>query len=93
MVITEELGQLFQYFYFFFYIFENNKKNCSELIKILRLYGLASLFDFSSFHSRCEYKLTTNNWNDTSFSSYGGSSLFGSSVAGLILNYTKIGYE
>ena len=94
-VISEEYGSvvsimiLIIFLYISFRIIKNCFNQDNEFLKI-SLSGLTS-FNISNFYSCwCKYKFITNNRNDFTFLSYGGSSLIGSAIlAGLVLNYTK----
>ncbi len=95
-VITEEFGSIISIFLIFIFLyisFRIIKKTISELDKNLRvaLCGLASLLIFQAFiHIGVNTSLLPTTGMTLPFLSYGGSSLFGSSIlAGLILNYTK----
>jgi len=95
-VITEEFGSIISIFLIFIFLYISLriiKKTISELDKNLRvaLCGLASLLIFQAFiHIGVNTSLLPTTGMTLPFLSYGGSSLFGSSIlAGLILNYTK----
>ncbi len=95
-VISEEFGSIISIllvFIFLYISFRIIKKTISEIDKNLRvaLCGLASLLVFQAFiHIGVNTSLLPTTGMTLPFLSYGGSSLFGSSIlAGLILNFTK----
>jgi cell division protein FtsW len=95
-VITEEFGSIISIFLIiiFLYIsFRIIKITVSEMDKNLKisLCGLSSLLIFQTFiHIGVNTSLLPTTGMTLPFLSYGGSSLFGSSIlAGVILNYTK----
>tara|TARA_B100000963_G_C22557070_1_gene639550 strand:+ start:59 stop:1186 length:1128 start_codon:yes stop_codon:yes gene_type:complete len=99
-VISEEYGSLASILIvtIFLYIAFRIIKNCilkkDEFIK-LSLCGLASLLIFQTFiHVGVNTNLLPTTGMTLPFLSYGGSSLIGSAtLAGIILNYTKIKFD
>ncbi len=95
-VITEEFGSIISiliimiFLYISFRIIRTTVLQTDKYLKI-SLCGLSSLFIFQTFiHIGVNTSLLPTTGMTLPFLSYGGSSLFGSSIlAGVILNYTK----
>ena len=99
-VITEEFGSVISilvitiFLYISYRIIKNCIKTYDENLK-MALCGLSSLLIFPNLYTCGELAdFITYYGHDSTFLSYGGSSLIGSSIlAGVILNFTKNRFE